>query len=84
MKLFVAGVATETNSFSPIPTGDLLFESTYLSRTPTSDPPSLFSAPLHTWREMGEALGWEVHDGLCTFAQPPRNENSHLGFLTVG
>ena len=70
MKLFVAGVATETNSFSPIPTGDLLFESTYLSRTPTSDPPSLFSAPLHTWREMGEALGWEVHDGLCTFAQP--------------
>ena len=70
MKLFVAGVATETNSFSPIPTGELLFESTYLSRAPTSDSPSLFSAPLHVWREMGEALGWEVHDGLCAFAQP--------------
>lgn len=70
MKLFIAGLATETNSFSPIPTGTLAFEDSQVTRHATAEPPNLFSAPLHEWRAMGEALGWEVHEGFCAFAQP--------------
>ena len=70
MKLFIAGLATETNSFSPIPTGNLAFEESQVTRHATQEPPNLFSAPMHEWRAMGEALGWEVHEGFCAFAQP--------------
>lgn len=70
MKLFMAGLATETNSFSPIPTGILAFEEAFVSRSSTDEEPNLFSAPLHEWRRMGEARGWTVTEGLCAFAQP--------------
>ncbi len=70
MKLFIAGLATETNSFSPIPTGRLAFEESQVTRQATQEPPNLFSAPMHEWRRMGEDLGWEVHEGFCAFAQP--------------
>jgi microcystin degradation protein MlrC len=70
MKVMIAGLATETNSFSPIPTGRLAFEDTYVSRQATREEPNLFSAPLHEWRRMAEARGWEVVEGLCAFAQP--------------
>ena len=70
MKLLIAGIATETNSFSPIPTGRISFEETYVSRHATDDTPNLFSAPLHEWRKLGEARGWEVVESLCAFAQP--------------
>ena len=42
MKLLMAGLATETNSFSPIPTGRLAFEDSYVSRNATGDDPNLF------------------------------------------
>ena len=70
MKLLIAGLATETNSFSPIPTGTLAFEDSFVSRQATAEVPNLFSAPLHEWRRMGEAKGWEVHESLAAFAQP--------------
>ncbi len=70
MKLLIAGLATETNSFSPIPTGQLAFESSFVSREATALPANLFSAPLHEWRAMAEAKGWEVVESLCAFAQP--------------
>ena len=70
MKLLIAGLATETNSFSPIPTGTLAFEDAFVSRQGTQETPNLFSAPLHEWRRMGEAEGWEVVESLCAFAQP--------------
>ncbi|MEM7519804.1 MAG: M81 family metallopeptidase [Pseudomonadota bacterium] len=70
MKVLIAGLATETNSFSPIPTGRLAFEDSFVSRTPTQEPPNLFSAPLHVWRAMAEARGWEVVESLGAFAQP--------------
>lgn len=70
MKILIAGLATETNSFSPIPTGRLAFEDTFVSRKGTSETPNLFSAPLHEWRRMAEGRGWEVAETLSAFAQP--------------
>ena len=70
MKVLIAGIATETNSFSPIPTGALSFEETFFSRKATEEPPNLFSAPLHEWRKGAEARNWEVIESLCTAAQP--------------
>ncbi len=70
MRVFIAGLATETNSFSPIPTGRLAFEDAYVGKDATRQTPNLFSAPLHEWRRMAEARGWDVTEGLCAFAQP--------------
>ncbi|MEQ9696007.1 M81 family metallopeptidase [Shimia sp. SDUM112013] len=70
MKLLIAGLATETNSFSPIPTGRLAFEETFVSRSATSETPNLFSAPLHEWKRMAEERGWDVVESICAFAQP--------------
>lgn len=70
MHLFIAGLATETNSFSPIPTGQLAFEDGFVSRAATQEPANLFSAPLHEWHRMGSDLGWQITQSLCAFAQP--------------
>ncbi|MFZ1816230.1 MAG: M81 family metallopeptidase [Rhizobiaceae bacterium] len=70
MKVLIAGLATETNSFSPIPTGRISFEETFSTREATSRPPNMFSAPLHEWRKAAEARGWEVVESRSAFAQP--------------
>ena len=56
MKILIAGLATETNSFSPIPTGRLAFEESFVSREGTSETPNLFSAPLHEWRRPPDGI----------------------------
>lgn len=70
MDVFIAGLATETNSFSPIPTGDLAFADSFVSRQATAELANLFSAPLHEWRALAEARGWSVTESLAAFAQP--------------
>ena len=61
MRTFIACLGTETNTFSPMPTGLATFEETMLYRgDATRRTPNLFSAPLHAWREMAEADGAEV------------------------
>lgn len=70
MKVMIAGLATETNSFSPIPTGQLAFEDAQVTRQASTLEANLFSAPMHEWRAMAEARGWEVVESLCAFAQP--------------
>lgn len=70
-RLFTACLGTETNSFSPIPTGLGLFERTMLVRNGEfGDDINLFALPLVTWRERAHALGWEVSEGLAAFATP--------------
>ena len=70
-RVFIACLATETNSFSPIPTGMSAFrESMLYFGEATAHPPELFSAPLHVWRRRGEAAGFEIAESLCAFAQP--------------
>lgn len=70
MKVLIACLATESNSFSPLPTGRLAFEDTYVSRKATDDEPNLFTGPLHVWRRRAEARGWQVVESLSAAAQP--------------
>ncbi len=70
-KIFTACLGTETNSFSPIPTGLDLFERTMLVRNGEfGERAFLFGLPLITWRERAHALGWTVAEGLAAFATP--------------
>ncbi|WP_209428086.1 M81 family metallopeptidase [Pararhodobacter sp. SW119] len=71
MKLFIASLATETNSFSPLPTGMAGFEEGGLFHgDATRHPVSYWTGALHLWRERAEARGWKVVESLATFAQP--------------
>jgi microcystin degradation protein MlrC len=70
-KLFLACLGTETNSFSPIPTGMDLFRKTMLVRGGAhGEKPGLFAVPLLLWKRRAEALGWTVVEGLAAFAMP--------------
>src|SRR5690606_23775708 len=65
------GLVTETNSFSPLPTGMLSFEEGGVAHgDATSQPLQYWTAALHIWREQAEALGWQVAEGLMAAAQP--------------
>jgi microcystin degradation protein MlrC len=71
MKLFIASLATETNSFSPLPTGMAGFiEGGLFHGDATRHPVSYWTGALHLWRERAEACGWQVVESLATFAQP--------------
>ena len=71
MKIFIACLGTETNTFSPTPTGLRTFEETMLFHgDATAHPPSTFSLPLHRWRALGEDRRANVAEGLAAFAQP--------------
>ncbi|MEZ5650847.1 MAG: M81 family metallopeptidase [Burkholderiaceae bacterium] len=70
-RLFTACLGTETNTFSPIPTGLGLFGETMMLRGGEyGEPPSPFSLPLVAWRERAQARGWTVAPGLAAFATP--------------
>lgn len=70
-KIFTACLGTETNSFSPIPTGLSVFEQAMLVRGGRhGETPNLFGLPLVRWRHRAEALGWTVVEGLAAFATP--------------
>ncbi|MCE2723560.1 MAG: M81 family metallopeptidase [Burkholderiales bacterium] len=70
--LFIACLGTETNSFSPMPTGIGLYESTMLIRDGQYDA-SAFALPLAVWGENARALGWKVATGTAAFAMPAGN-----------
>jgi microcystin degradation protein MlrC len=70
-KIFTACLGTETNSFSPIPTGMELFRRTMFVRGGAhGERPGIFALPLILWRKRAEALGWTVAEGLAAFAMP--------------
>ena len=71
MRVFIACLGTETNTFSSLPTGERTFGDTALfDGDATARPPTPFSLPLHIWRARAEAEGHAVVEGLCAFAQP--------------
>jgi microcystin degradation protein MlrC len=70
--LFTACLGTETNSFSPMPTGIGLYESTMLIRDGEYDA-SVFALPLTVWRKNARTLGWKVVSGTAAFAMPAGN-----------
>ena len=71
MRIFTASLVTETNTFSPIPTGERSFAERMLRRGDGSrQPPTGGNIPLIVWRERAERDGHEVAEGLCAYAAP--------------
>lgn len=77
MRLFTAAIVTETNTFSPIPTGRQAFELNGIqhgSRDPIA-PTSEFTT-LVRWREQARRDGHEIVESVAAVAEP--------GGVTVG
>lgn len=67
----MATLSTETNTFSPIPTGQTAFrEREFFRNDGSRQTPRLGNIPLHEWRRLGEADGHIVAESISTFAQP--------------
>ncbi|MEH6521866.1 M81 family metallopeptidase [Sulfitobacter sp.] len=71
MKIFIAGLSTETNSFSPLPTGIISFQEGSIHHgNATQDPVQYWTGPLHIWRNRAEAEGHQIIESLSAHAQP--------------
>ena len=71
MKFFMAGLDTETNTSSPMPTGRKSFEQLMIAYgDATQRPLNCTSAQLATWKQMGDARGWTAVESLCAAAEP--------------
>ncbi len=69
MKIFVAALATETNTFAPFPTGRSGFEEYGITRHGSAmDGP--LSGPLKVFRERAERGGHGIVESVSAFAQP--------------
>lgn len=67
----MAALQTETNTFSPLPTGHAAFHGYRFHRTGGSlAEPVWANIPLIEWRRLAEAAGIEVVESLCANAQP--------------
>jgi microcystin degradation protein MlrC len=71
MRIFVAGIATEVNTFSPIFIGTEAFEDSLLAR-PGQHPetPTLCTAPLTEARKRAAAGEFELIEGTTAWADP--------------
>jgi microcystin degradation protein MlrC len=72
MKLFIGMLGTETNTYSPIPTGWNAWEELLLHRRSDADEnaPALFQGMQAVATETVNQRDWEVELGLFAFAQP--------------
>lgn len=71
MRIFTAGIATETNTFAPLPTGLEAFrEGGYYPAGAHPPHLTLFSGPLWAARQRAAEHGWTLLEGLVTHAQP--------------
>lgn len=71
VKLFIAGLDTETNTFSPMRTGHEAFaEGQIAYGDATSKPLNCCSSQLSVWRNASEKRGWSVVESLCAVAEP--------------
>jgi microcystin degradation protein MlrC len=70
MRIFTATLGTETNTFSPLPTGRQTFAETLLLREASRNTTHFAAVPVATWRRLGEADGHTIVESLSAFAQP--------------
>jgi microcystin degradation protein MlrC len=71
MRVFIATLGTETNTFSSFPTGIEDFRRGFWCETGIeSVPTSPWSAPAKVFRSRALEAGWEVVESLHTFAEP--------------
>lgn len=71
MRIFTASLATETNTFSPVPTDRASFEMAFYAR-PGEHPetPTLCSSPIVALRRRAARDGLTVIEGTATWAEP--------------
>jgi len=71
MRVFSATLATETNTFAPMPTGLSSFkERGYYKAGQHPDHMSFFAGPLWAARLRGKPAGWTLLEGMVAAAQP--------------
>ena len=71
MRVFTATLATETNTFAPLPTGLASFhERDWFPAGTHPDRPTLFTGPLWATRMKARDSGWTVIEGQSASAQP--------------
>lgn len=71
MRIFTAALATETNTFSPLPTGLASFrERDHYPAGQHPDHLTGSAGPLWALRQVSAAKGWTVVEGLVASAQP--------------
>jgi microcystin degradation protein MlrC len=71
MKVFIAGISTETNTFLPFPTGEAGFAASLaLGREASRAPDLTFNAPLIEWRRLAEADSHTVVESFFAAAHP--------------
>ena len=68
MRLFIAGVATESNTFAPMPTG--LDDYTIFRGAPPEDRPTSFTQPFLVWRRLAAERGITAVGSLGASAPP--------------
>ena len=71
MRVFAASLATETNTFSPIPTDLAAFKESFYA-PPGEHPatPTLCSAPMVVARRRAKTDGFTLVEGTATWAEP--------------
>ena len=70
MRVFAGGIATETNTFSPMPTGLADFEIIRAADVTGELDIGGFAGPLNTFRSRSQERGWDFVFSLYAFAQP--------------
>lgn len=71
MRVFTGSLATETNTFAPMPTGMATFQDRgYFPAGQHPAQMTFFAGPLGAARIRSKALGWDVVEGLVAGAQP--------------
>jgi microcystin degradation protein MlrC len=71
LRVFSASLATETNTFGPMPTGLSAFhERAYYPAGTHPDRMQMHSGPLWAARQVGPAKGWSLIEGLVAAAVP--------------
>lgn len=70
LRIFAAGLATETNTFAPFPTGRIAFEEAGIFRGNGSAGGSALSVMLKTWKAAAIGQGHDFAEGFVSYAQP--------------
>src|SRR5688500_1184297 len=83
MRVFIATLGTETNTFASFPTGlDDFKRGVWTADGIDSVPTSPWSAPVNVFRARSLKAGWDVVESLHTFAEPART-TTRLAFETM-
>ncbi len=70
MKIFAASLATETNTFSPIPTNRANFAAAYFPPGQHPDRATHTTAPLYVARQRARQENFTLIEGSCFWAEP--------------